>query len=198
VSNPFSASFLEPGRIKFVFGDLSSIDTLAERLANQGGLGQIIGPHGSGKSTLLVQLFETLRDHTVCRQTRLRSESDSPLVSHQLGQLGAKSQLFIDGFEQAKPKIRRRWIEQAKLQRVGLVVTSHQDVGLPLLYQTRPSLDLFRKVVQQFVAPIRLDLEETATEQAFIKALGDCREALFHLYDLVEKRCYGTSVSENE
>lgn len=77
------------------------------------------------------------------------------------------------------------------LRGVGLLVTTHRPLGLPVLYRTNVDADLARRIARNVVeacprAP-RLT-EDRDVDAALAEARGDMREALFKLYDVYEQR----------
>jgi len=61
-SNPFSTRFLAPGKCRFVGLDEQTLNGLAEKLIQQNGNGQIVGPHGTGKTTLTFELQKRMAE----------------------------------------------------------------------------------------------------------------------------------------
>lgn len=187
-SNPFAARFLRPGVVPFLFSGGQSAAAIVERLAACGWRGQIVGPHGSGKSTLLLALwpeFERCGRRPIL-VTLHQGERQMPSL---LGTaLDARTLLVVDGYEQltwwSKWKLDRR----CRRTKSGLLVTSHADAGLPLVYETQPSL----LVLEQVAALLLHDAPQGVTREDLTNAYqasgGNVRESLFALYDVYQER----------
>ena len=195
--NPFTAKRIAPGTIAYIFPDETTVDTLIDRLAARHWHGQIVGPHGSGKSTLLRTLATQLqqRGHHCQLLSLAPGERKLPPFSWPSGKEKKKPLLLVDGYEQLG--LRSRW----KLRRaiwtdhIGLLATTHRRVWLPLIYETRVSLNLAQQVVQRLAEsttekPIILPAE---VSNAFAEAKGDLREMLFCLYDVFERKRTGAA-----
>lgn len=193
--NPFHAQRIRPGAIDFIFLHGASTGALVDKLRANGWRGAIIGPHGSGKSTLLhtlrpaieaagrpVVLFE-LHDG----QRRLPM---SPRIA------GAKpgSMVIVDGYEQLSwwSKVRLHW--NCRRLRCGLLVTAHQPVALPTLWETRTDEALAIAVVGRLTAAQPEVAAALAGDiaRAYASHHGDIREMLFALYDLYRQRQGGS------
>ena len=187
-TNPFSTRYTRPGSLAFRFAAKSSLEQLLARLNQQGGWGQIIGPHGSGKSTLLATLCRSLNDHwrlvrfsLVSQQRRLPSNWQSILHDRDA------DLVVVDGMEQLSIWSRKRLIQHCRRQGVGLLVTTHRKLGLPVLYQVQPSL----KVTQEIVRELLVGQDDKCPSETELfrlyKRLGpNIRELLFTLYDWYE------------
>ncbi len=184
-SNPFSTRFTRPGTLAYVFPSGQNGASLVARLAASGWRGQIVGPHGSGKSTLLAALAEPLacagrRSHRVVlrdRQRRLprRWRSDAR-------QAGANL-LVIDGYEQLSVASRAWARLVCTIYGWGMLVTAHQDVGLPTLAMTSTSARLAHLLVDRLTQASPRRLRQGAVDESFAAAGGNVREMLFDLYD---------------
>jgi hypothetical protein len=188
-SNPFATRFTRPGALPFQFPAGQSPELLVERLKHQAWRGQIVGPHGSGKSTLLASLSPALA--TSGRQivlVRLRDKQRRlpPTIDPRSWQ--ADTQVLIDGYEQLGLLARFRLQRWQKKLGYGLLVTTHQSVGLPTLWQTEPTPDGLAAIVAQLLQRAQLEPAERAlVEAVFDSRRGDLREALFDLFDVFER-----------
>jgi hypothetical protein len=100
----------------------------------------------------------------------------------------AGTQLVIDGYEQLGWLARRRWRHACRRRHSGLLVTAHQDVGLPDIWRTDTSPDLAQQLARQLLAafgPGRIRDEDVA--EAYDRCQGNLRETFFHLYDRYER-----------
>lgn len=186
--NPFSTRFVRPGAIDFHFaGGRSAVD-LITALAKQGWRGQIIGPHGSGKSTLLASLAGPLA--SAGRRTWIYALHDGErrLPASWIADVedAGANLVVIDGYEQLSYWSRWRLARNCRAREWGLLVTAHQDVGLPTLWTTSPSLELAEEIVARLDPLGQISRQEIAL--AYAATGGNLREMLFRLYDVVEQQ----------
>lgn len=196
--NPFSTRFTRPGALPFYFNEGDDAARLLARLRRHNWFGQIVGPHGSGKSTLLAVLRPALADagRDVTLVELRKDEGGLRHVWCQLfgGQdtaerhrLSANTQVIIDGYEQLGWWARWLVVRGCRRRGCGLLVTAHDDSGLPILYTTRPRLELALALVRR-LAPSADVIGEADVAAAWHEHRGDMRETLFSLYDLFERR----------
>ncbi len=190
--NPFSARWVRPGVIPFIFSNGESIQSLLERLRHFGHRGAIVGPHGTGKSTLLLELARCLRERGWGVRMHKASRSFYTTVeAHQARnspRLRRPTIQFIDGFE-ALPWWRQRYfLLQSRILRHGLLVTAHRRANLPTLYTTRASIETARAVVRGVLHRQQRSDEFECTPALFSNCRGNVREILFSLYDHYEMR----------
>jgi hypothetical protein len=69
-----------------------------------------------------------------------------------------------------------------------LLVTTHQDAGLPTLFATSVTVETACNIVAQLLGDSKVTFTETEVEAALRSREGNLREALFELYDLYERR----------
>jgi hypothetical protein len=189
-SNPFATRFTRPGAIPFDFAPGSAREGV-DRLAAHGWWGQIIGPHGSGKSTLLHSLRPELaaRGREVVWITQGPGERRLALAPHEIERWTPATQVIVDGYEQLGWLARKRLQSRCRQANAGLLVTAHEDVGLPLLYETSPSEETLQQLVQRLLSPEQRPLIGAEDVSRCYQAhAGNLREALFALYDLYERR----------
>jgi predicted GNAT family acetyltransferase len=114
-------------------------------------------------------------------------------VRRQLGKLGKDNLLVLDGFEQFSPLERSLVIWWTRWRKCGLLVTSHNQVRLPVLLRTDITSNLARKIMeacwcsagQSGQLPDYLD--KINLEALLRKHSGNLRESLMELYDLVQR-----------
>lgn len=187
--NPFATRFVRPGALAYRFPAGDSAEQLVERLRASGWWGQIIGPHGSGKSTLLASLPPALAAAGRETLTIALHQHDRRLrPTEQLDGLGRDSQLIVDGYEQLGRWARWRLAHRCRRAGCGLLVTAHEDVGLPTVAVVEPSLETMRHVVAQLVPEGDVAIGDDDVSAAWQRCRGNLREALFDLYDLYESR----------
>lgn len=187
-SNPFSTRFIRPGAIPFLFAPGESIEGFLERLRAANWWGQIIGPHGSGKSTLLATLLPALEaaERRVVSITLHQGDRQLPRLDQET--LSATAQVVIDGYEQLSWWSRRRIKSLCSRCCAGLLVTAHSGVGLPAIYETKPSEELARLIVGRLTADNGDPITPDDVRAAYTAARGDIRETLFKLYDICHQR----------
>ncbi|MFT7643444.1 MAG: energy-coupling factor transporter ATP-binding protein EcfA2 [Pirellulaceae bacterium] len=187
--NPFSTRFIRPDACEYVFLEQESLPDIFDRLTATGGWGQIIGPHGCGKSTLLNALKRHYESQNVeVAHAMLTSSSFSlqPLLHENT------AQVLLDGYEQLNwwRRMRLKW--RCRQRKCGLLVTCHQDLGLPTIATLQPNLKRLQRVVEWLI-PNPADRPSKATlEQIYQVSNSDIRECLFHLYDWYEAGAEGT------
>ena len=189
-SNPFSSRNIRPGAIPFLFAADEEPAQIVEQLHAAAWWGEIVGPHGSGKSALVA----TLAPQWAAAGRRLVSISLHDGQRHlraftrDLATVDHQCLVIVDGYEQLS------WLSRWRLKRLcrrrgcGLLVTSHEPVGLPRLYTMRPSAPTAERIVAGLV-----DLESGVIHRDDVERLfeirgGNLREMLFDLYDLYEER----------
>jgi hypothetical protein len=187
--NPFCTRRVRPGAIPFIFPPDQSAETLVDRLQQAGWWGEIVGPHGSGKSTLLAALTAAIE--RAGRRTALVELHDGqrrlPLNLRSDPRLRCPAVLIIDGYEQLGCWCRLLLKRFCRRRDIGLLVTAHRSVGLPLLYQTVTTPEL----AVQIVGALMTDQQPFAPDEVshcLSRHGGDLRETLFDLYDLYEQR----------
>jgi hypothetical protein len=195
VNNPFCASRTRPGSLEYIFqGD--SLSVIMDRLQSFGYRGQIVGPHGSGKSTLLLTIVQRLREHA--REVRLvRILAGAPIwrnvhsVFREMRQARPGHLLAIDGYEQLPWLARAALAAVTRSRRVGLLVTTHRRVRLPILFRTQVTTGTARKVIDTYLdrgcpqdhRP-RLDhLVDRQLPSLLQRHRGNLRDVMFELYD---------------
>ncbi|MEC9094646.1 MAG: hypothetical protein VX438_18195 [Planctomycetota bacterium] len=186
--NPFSTRFVKPGALPFLFDEGVNAARLVEELIENQWKGQIIGPHGSGKSTLM----EALKLVIPCDQQEFTLRGDghgNDLFQMLLQEMPAwerGSLLMLDGFEQLAAGQRRRLLKQCSEQEVGVLVTAHEDLGLPTLCELVPSREKFRRLVNLLLAGFPHQITQEIIDAAYRNHQPNLREALFSLYDQYE------------
>jgi len=191
--NPFSASFVRPGAIRYQFADGESAASLVDRFLAAGRRGQIIGPHGVGKSTLL----SSLRDEFIARgETAIHFElHDGQRSLAKPVEIAPRAIVCVDGYEQLSYASRIELALSVKRKTCGLLITTHRAVWfparLPVLIELRPSVDAAVKLAMSVlerhgVASSAGGISPAEIERIFFEVGGDMRELFFRLYDLYE------------
>ncbi|MCG8584049.1 MAG: hypothetical protein MI757_04980 [Pirellulales bacterium] len=194
-SNPFATRFTRPGAQPFLFDGNENAHAIVKRLEENSWWGQIVGPHGSGKSTLISTLEPALDQHgrEVIHLRMHDHEHELPSKLFSSNDWRASTQLVVDGYEQLGRFNRWRLKRHCRRRSCGLLVTTHEDLGLPTIFTTKPTPEATERLVAQL-----LDLHghgnlvgtgpyaSSRIDDAFRKHHGDVREVLFELYDLYE------------
>ena len=193
--NPFNTRRVRPGAIEYLFPPGCSARQLVDQLAAEQWWGEIVGPHGCGKSTLLHSLLPLLKEAgrntewVTLEQGQWRFPSDA--VKERTW--NSNTQLLVDGYQQLGWPA--RWSLRSKCRRfgVGLLVTTHRSVGLPLLLRIEPQLATAQAVVEQLLrensqGDSQQVISPQDVRQCFDQHRGNIREALFALYDLYQQR----------
>ncbi|WP_425615616.1 hypothetical protein NA78x_005545 [Anatilimnocola sp. NA78] len=189
-SNPFATKFIRPGAIPYLFPRDVTADSIVAQLQAQQWQGSIIGPHGSGKSSLLAALAPRLEAQgRVVVQQQLhggqRALDWQPLKHREWTN---RTLVVIDGYEQLSSwqRLLLKW--RCCLRGAGLLVTAHQPVGLPVIFTTKPSLELALGIVQQLLPESDDRITPADVAQAYTTHQGDLREMLLRLYDVFRAR----------
>lgn len=187
--NPFNTARVRPGAIGYRFPPGESVAQLLDRLRTHRWRGQIVGPHGSGKSTLLAALRPALE--AAGRRTMLVTLTEGQRWlprSVARARLGPAGLLIVDGYERLA--LPARWLANWRCRTCGwgLLVTAHDDVGLPMLASVHPDLPTAQAIVRELVAGYNGTIGDDEVEAAWRRRDGNLRETLFELYDLYAER----------
>jgi hypothetical protein len=196
-TNPFASHRVRPGAIPYIFRDGESAAALVDRLRSSRWWGEVVGPHGSGKSTLLHTLVPAIR--AAGREVRwLRFQGGTLIDSQMMSFSLPRSVVVIDGFEQLSWFERLRWRLLCRWWRSGLLVTAHQPVGLPALYETQVDGQLAQHVSRVLLDANSHEISTCEISLAFAASPGNLRDALFRLYDVFEQRRRGSNAATTQ
>ena len=182
-SNPFATRWTRPGALDYVYPPGETPLSLITRLESCGGRGQIIGPHGTGKTSLL----RSLRPHLEAAGYQL--EWHDPQTVVRASRRTTNTLVVIDGYEQLSAWSRLTLRCSCWWHGCGLLVTTHRDVGLPPLVQTRPSLELAQQLAERLLEGRGELLGNEEFARVWNEKQGNMRELWFALYDRYESRC---------
>lgn len=206
-TNPFSSNAVRPGAIPYLFtGAQPGEDNLAGLVARFEAAhlrGQIVGPHGNGKSTLLAALLPCLTDlgypvHAIALHDGQRQlpadflqEAFLQATSLQASFLRAEGEqrtiIVIDGYEQLS------WLQRWRLKRLcnrndsGLLVVTHNDVGLPTLCTPKVTPTLTKRIIDGILTDREYSVDEQEVADLLAQHGGNLRDVLFDLYDRYEQ-----------
>jgi hypothetical protein len=189
-TNPFATRWTRPGAIPFVFADGGTMLDLVARLQANEWRGAIVGPHGSGKSTLLAALVPAIAA-TGRRAVVIRlhdGQRRMPLSRRDFGQLRGSTVLAIDGYEQLGWWARSWLAAWCSHRGLGLLVTSHTKVRLPVVFDTVPSLSLIEQLTTNYLPNHGGLITRGDLVRAWQRHGPVVREAFFELYDVFESR----------
>lgn len=186
-TNPFCTRCVRPGAMPFLFPPGETAAELAGRFHRAGGRAAIVGPHGSGKSTLLATLRPELRrDGRQVAAVALHDGQRRLPASLDTSRLAAGDVVVVDGYEQLGFFHRHRLRRLCRRRGLGLLVTSHGPVGLPVLFQTRVDLPLAQRIASRLQEGYEVRVHDDDVARLFPQCRGDLRELLFALFDLYE------------
>ncbi len=189
-SNPFSTRYVRPGAIPFVFADDCDALSLIALWQSHGRRGAIVGPHGSGKSTLLAALAPALEQagERVLRINLHDGQRRLPQDVFEAVEAQEASTIVVDGYEQLGWLNRKRTRGFCARNQLGLLVTCHREVQLPVLFRTAVDASLAERIVAGLMPQIDPEITSDDVRCACRLHGENLREALFALYDLYEQR----------
>ena len=189
-SNPFATRFTRPGALPFLFPAEVDAPKLARQLAANHWWGEIVGPHGTGKSSLLAELAPLLEGagRTLVRATLSRDRRQPPFTAADAALWTAATQVIVDGYEQLSWWNRRTLQAWVRGRKAGLLVTTHQPLGLPPLWRTAPTLELAQQLVARLLPSGDSTIGAEDVASAFANSTTNLREMLFALYDVYQSR----------
>lgn len=192
-TNPFSTRFVRPGAMAYFFSDDVSLERIVARLRDNNGWGQILGPHGTGKSTLLQAITPQLA--AAGKQIELftlhQGQPRLDVEPRRIRNWNERTQIIVDGYEQLSWWHRWRLVRECRKRRAGLLVTTHRDLGLPTLFETRGSLETTQLIASRLLGDETHLISSQDVAAAFHQNRSNVRETLFALYDLYEVRRRG-------
>jgi hypothetical protein len=195
--NPFSTRHVQPGAIPYQFPEGVTPAHLIDELRRRHWWGQVLGPHGCGKTTLLLALLPALKQagRQVQRFTLRAGQGRLNVPTNLKRQWNATTQLVIDGYEQLSWLSRWRLQRQCRRHSVGLLVTSHRQIGLPTLLHVRPNCETATRLALRLTQHAPGLIDERDVRRCFEQQAGNIREVFFSLYDLCEQRRQSPSQS---
>jgi energy-coupling factor transporter ATP-binding protein EcfA2 len=188
--NPFATRYVRPGAVDYHFMDGQSAEQLLERLRDSHWLGEIVGPHGSGKSTLLQSLIPLIQEagRDVQLVTLHLGESELPISLDEVTRWPQSKQLIIDGYEQLSGSSRRQILKLCAGNHGGLLVTTHEPTGLPVVYSTAAEVDVVQALVRELQDGGPTRVYDADVAMSFERQQGNVRDVFFELYDIFEQR----------
>jgi hypothetical protein len=187
--NPFSTRCIRPGALPFLFYTGNSPVGLVDRMVALGGRAQIVGPHGVGKSTLLAALVPALSAAGPVSSIALHDGQRRlpPDWRANAARVQAHT-VVVDGFVQLSRWQRWQLKRRCARHEWNLLVTAHQDVGLPTLLNLAPSLSTLLQVADRLQLGFANPVPSEQVARRFESCRGNLREALLALYDDYERR----------
>ena len=181
-SNPFCTHWITPSSCEFNQRFNGEIQHVMQTMLDFGCRGQIMGPHGVGKSTLM---------HRICKQLKMEGLNpvqmnlDFQLVGNSNKKLLVKNCIWvIDRFESLTRRQQSRVIKHTKRQRIGLLVTAHRQLSLPVVARLSPNLDHAIAVVRNLQSRFgKVYLSDDDVRRLWPECQNDLRELLMACYD---------------
>ncbi|HOA53202.1 MAG TPA: hypothetical protein PKI05_13190 [Thermogutta sp.] len=190
VDNPFSARFVRPGVIPYIFPPGCSWESVHEIFQANQRLGAVIGPHGAGKSAFITAFTHWMENNgQPCLALELH-DGQRTLGQATWRKLEALQDtvVTVDGYEQLSAWSRYQLRRLCRKKHLGLIVTAHTDIEIPLLFAPEPNEDLAWQIVQYLLARGQPLINRDDVRASFARHQGNLREMLFDLYDLYEVR----------
>jgi hypothetical protein len=201
-ANPFATRFLLPGALAYRWidpqdgtvrsSDRDALDWLLGRIDRHRGAG-IQGPHGSGKSTLLATLRPALHQrYGPLGSLTFRpgqSAADYRAALGRLTQSPADRLWLVDGWERLNQAAAWGLRSVARLRRLRLLVTLHEDTGRwPVIWRTALDPALAWRLTWEQLRdwPRHRTILMASWEARWERAGGNLREAWFELFDAFE------------
>lgn len=187
--NPFSTRYVRPGAITYLFPQGTDADSLLRDLEQLQWSAVVVGPHGSGKSTLLATLISAIErtGKQVIHYELHDGQRQLPTIPPPPVDF-AERVIVVDGYEQLSWCNRKRLEWRCQQKGWGLLVTSHAEGRLPILFRTSVDDSLAQQIVRSVLSPDDATIHEADVREALVSNGGNLREALFALYDLYELR----------
>ena len=179
---------MQPGALPYLFPDMTSVELLADRLADLDWRASIVGPHGSGKTTLLEQLLPECQRRGRQLQRFALHDGQRQLPPDRDHRWHRQTLVVVDGYEQLSRWSRWHLLWSCRRYACGLLVTSHQPAGLPVLYQTTVDLPRVQQIVDQLLSSTARRITAADVHSAFQAHPQNVRELLFALYDVHQSR----------
>ncbi|GAB4135745.1 hypothetical protein [Thermopirellula anaerolimosa] len=192
VENPFSARFVRPGAIPYIFPEGHSPESIFALFRDHRRQGAVVGPHGVGKSALLAALRGYLAEKNepfLHLELHNGQRSLSPDDRTRLESLW-EGTVLMDGYEQLHSWSRYQVRRLCRRRKLGLLVTAHSAVELPAIFTPEPSSDLAWRIVEYLLQQGEPLIAREDVEACFSRHGGNLREMLFELYDLYEIRLH--------
>ena len=181
--NPFRSE-----RVEGIFYRQEGFDweRLLGRIAEMRYRCSIVGSEGAGKTTLLEEIRERLKQDglsvRLIRINRERKVSWSELKG-EIGKQGGFEILLLDGSEQLSWVTWYRLKHFTNKQKMGLIITSHREGMLPLVFECRTSEGLLGELLNELVGESSV-LTDEFIDELYLRHGGNIRMALRELYDI--------------
>ncbi len=186
-ANPFSARHIRPGAIAYRFPPGESGKAIVDRLRQAGWRGQVIGPHGSGKSTLLAAILPLIeRAGMAVLLVELHDGERMLPIRLDRTHVAPPAVVVVDGYEQLSLWSRIRLTWYCRRKGLGLLVTTHRPLGLPILLRTQVDTGVASQIVGELLGIEAGLVDKVEVSRRLERHGGNLREVLFDLYDWYE------------
>lgn len=188
-ANPFCTRCVRPGARPFLFLPGQTAADLVDRFRRAGRRGAVVGPHGSGKSTLLAALLPELeRQGQHIAAIALHDGQRHLPRCFPPPSARADTVVVVDGYEQLGFCARCRLCWLCRRRQLGLLVTVHAAVRLPVLFRTEVDLPLAQRLAQVLQNGFPKRIHDADVARLFPQCEGNLRDLWFQLFDLYEVR----------
>ena len=186
-SNPFCTHWITPAKCVYQPRYDDEVRGLHEKFVDAGLRGQIIGPHGVGKSSLLWQLCESIK-HAGMNPIWMKSNDVWPDLIPST-ESNRETVWLIDSFESLSRRQQSRLIRFTKRNAIGLLVTCHRRVSLPVIVELEAELHHAIQAIMQLQSQFDHSfIDEEDVKELWSECNADLREVLMACYDKWQER----------
>lgn len=180
--NPFRSDRVEAFRYRLTE---QQWEVLRRRFEDLGRRAAIVGPHGTGK-TVLTEDFRARLEADGVPTTILRfhdrfSRRDRLVLRDRLSALPPRTVIILDGGELLPRRIWRR-LSASLDSGNGILTTLHHPRQLPVLFETRPQLEIARELIRSMLGRPLHPEECASVDERFTRAGGNIRDVVRSFY----------------
>lgn len=181
--NPFRSETVEAFRYQL---DPNVWRDIEARFHQSNHLGSVVGPHGTGKTVFLEDFALRLKQqgwtpHFLRFHAPFTREDRSQLQNHFQDLSSSPSILLLDGGELIPRRDWRQLLRRIKPGQ-GLLATLHRQGRLPVLWETKPQLEIALRLVGHLLDRPLQSEETEVLEARFQKFEGNIRDVIRSFY----------------